>query len=132
MALGALVLLITLRSTAVPFPEPRPIAPLRDRRRLRNALRVHVAVGRERITSALSLGVLNASTPSLTAVIAALFLNYRLERIQMRGGLLLGFVGVGVAAGFARATSAPRRSRLAAAVARASSRDRLSCTCAAT
>jgi drug/metabolite transporter (DMT)-like permease len=57
-----------------------------------------LAWGEERITSALT-AVLNASTPLFTAVIAAYFLNDRLKRIQV-AGLLLGFVGVGVAAGF--------------------------------
>ncbi|MEY2461623.1 MAG: hypothetical protein QOG30_3453 [Acidimicrobiaceae bacterium] len=100
VTLGALVLLITLRSTGRSLP--------RDRVMWRHfavaAIFANVvpftllAWGEERITSALT-SVLNASTPLFTAVIAAVFLQDRLKRIQI-AGLLLGFVGVGVAAGF--------------------------------
>src|SRR3954447_4101200 len=57
-----------------------------------------LAWSEERITSALT-AVLNASTPLFTAVIAALYLHDRLNRRQVVG-LVLGFVGVAVAAGF--------------------------------
>ena len=100
VALGALVLLVTLRSMGRPLP--------RDRTMWRHftiaALFGNVvpftllAWGEERITSALT-SVLNASTPLFTAVLAAVFLHDRLRRWQL-AGLLLGFVGVAVAAGF--------------------------------
>ena len=100
VALGALVLVVTLRSMKRPLP--------RDRTMWRHftiaALFGNVvpftllAWGEERITSA-STSVLNASTPLFTAVLAAVFLHDRLRRWQL-SGLLLGFVGVGVAAGF--------------------------------
>ena len=100
VALGALVLLITLRWTRRSLPRDRvlwrhfTIAAI-----FGNALPFTLlAWGEERITSALT-SVLNASTPLFTAVIAALFVNDRLKRFQVVG-LLLGFVGVGVAAGF--------------------------------
>ena len=57
-----------------------------------------LAWGEERITSALT-AVLNASTPLFTAIIAAVYLKDRIRPIQV-GGLLLGFAGVSVAAGF--------------------------------
>jgi len=100
VALGALVLLITLRSTGRSLPRDRVLW----RHFAIAAVFANVvpftllAWGEERITSALT-SVLNASTPLFTAVIAALFLQDRLKRIQI-AGLLLGFVGVGVAAGF--------------------------------
>lgn len=56
-----------------------------------------LAWGEQRITSALT-AVLNASTPLFTAVAAAIYLGDRLHRRQI-AGLLLGFAGVGVAAG---------------------------------
>jgi drug/metabolite transporter (DMT)-like permease len=100
VGLGALVLLITLRSTGRSLPRDRvmwrhfAIAAV-----FGNALPFTLlAWGEERITSALT-SVLNASTPLFTAVIAALFLKDRLKALQVVG-LLLGFVGVAVAAGF--------------------------------
>ncbi|MEY2421755.1 MAG: hypothetical protein QOI95_1822 [Acidimicrobiaceae bacterium] len=100
VGLGALVLLITLRSTGRSLP--------RDRTLWRHfaiaAIFANVvpftllAWGEERVTSALT-SVLNASTPLFTAVIAALFLKDRMKSLQVVG-LLLGFVGVAVAAGF--------------------------------
>jgi drug/metabolite transporter (DMT)-like permease len=57
-----------------------------------------LAWGEERITSALT-AVLNASTPLFTAIAAAVYLRDRLKPGQIVG-LLLGFVGVSVAAGF--------------------------------
>jgi drug/metabolite transporter (DMT)-like permease len=100
VGLGAIVLLITLRSTGRTLPRDGTfwrhftIAAL-----FANALPFTLlAWGEERITSALT-SVLNASTPLFTAVIAALFLKDRLRPLQV-AGLLLGFVGVGVAAGF--------------------------------
>ena len=55
------------------------------------------AWAQERITSALA-SVLNASTALFAALVAAAFLGERLKRPQ-RFGLVLGFLGVGVAAG---------------------------------
>lgn len=56
-----------------------------------------LAWGEERITSALT-AVLNASTPMFTAVAAACVLRDRLRAVQV-GGLVLGLVGVMLAAG---------------------------------
>ena len=99
VALGALVLLITLRATGRSLPRDRVlwrhfvIAAV-----FGNALPFTLlAWGEERITSALT-SVLNASTPLFTAVIAALALKDRLTPPQA-AGLLLGFAGVAVAAG---------------------------------
>lgn len=55
------------------------------------------AWAQERITSSLT-SVLNASTALMAAVVATIFLGERLKRAQA-AGLVLGFVGVGVAAG---------------------------------
>lgn len=59
-----------------------------------------LAWGEERITSALT-SVLNASTPLFTAALAAVVLRDRLRAVQV-GGLLVGLIGVGVAAGIGR------------------------------
>lgn len=56
-----------------------------------------LAWGEQQISSALT-AVLNASTPLFAALLVAVFLGERLRRSQW-GGLALGFVGVGVAAG---------------------------------
>jgi drug/metabolite transporter (DMT)-like permease len=56
-----------------------------------------LAWGEQHISSALT-AVLNAATPLFAAVLVALFLDQRLRRSQA-AGLLLGFAGVGVAAG---------------------------------
>ncbi|HEX2048726.1 MAG TPA: DMT family transporter [Acidimicrobiales bacterium] len=56
-----------------------------------------LAWGEQRVSSALT-SVLNASTPLFAALFVAAFLGERLRPVQI-GGLLLGFVGVGVAAG---------------------------------
>ncbi|HEV7887158.1 MAG TPA: EamA family transporter [Acidimicrobiales bacterium] len=56
-----------------------------------------LAWGEEHITSALT-SVVNASTPLFAAVMAAVALGERLRKVQL-GGLMLGFVGVAVAAG---------------------------------
>lgn len=100
VALGAAVLLAVLRATGRSVPLERAmlrhfaVAAL-----LGNALPfTMLAWGEERITSALT-AVLNASTPLFTSVAAALYLGDRLHRWQVVG-LLAGFAGVGVAAGF--------------------------------
>ena len=56
-----------------------------------------LAWGEERVSSALT-AVLNASTPLFAAVLAWVLLRDRLRPVQV-GGLILGFVGVAVAAG---------------------------------
>jgi drug/metabolite transporter (DMT)-like permease len=56
-----------------------------------------LAWGEQHISSALA-AVLNASTPLFAAVFTAVLLGERLSRAQI-AGLLLGFVGVAVAAG---------------------------------
>jgi drug/metabolite transporter (DMT)-like permease len=56
-----------------------------------------LAWGEQHVSSALT-SVLNASTPLFAALFVAAFLGERLRPVQI-GGLLLGFVGVGVAAG---------------------------------
>lgn len=58
-----------------------------------------LAWGEERITSALA-SVMNAGTPLFAAIAAAVGLGERLRPRQV-GGLLLGFLGVSVAAGLA-------------------------------
>ena len=56
-----------------------------------------LAWAEQHISSALA-AVLNASTPLFAAVLTAVLLGERLSRAQL-AGLLLGFVGVAVAAG---------------------------------
>ena len=56
-----------------------------------------LAWGEERITSALA-AVLNATTPLFVALLTAIFLAERLRRVQLVG-VVLGFVGVAIAAG---------------------------------
>jgi drug/metabolite transporter (DMT)-like permease len=100
VGLGAAVLVITLRVRHRPMPELRGMW----RRFFVAAVFANVlpftmlAWGEERITSALT-AVLNASTPLFTAIIAAVYLKDRLKPVQVIG-LLLGFAGVSVAAGF--------------------------------
>ncbi|HEV3225489.1 MAG TPA: EamA family transporter [Acidimicrobiales bacterium] len=100
VGLGALVLLLALRTSGRSLPRDRTmwrhfaVAAL-----FGNVLPFTLlAWGEERITSALT-SVLNASTPLFTAVVAALVLKDRLKPVQLTG-LLLGFGGVAVAAGF--------------------------------
>src|SRR5690349_9290801 len=99
VALGALVLLVTLRATGRTLPrDPAMWRHFAIAATFGNALPFTLlAWGEERITSALT-SVLNASTPLFTAVIAALVLKDRLKSLQLIG-LLLGFAGVAVAAG---------------------------------
>ncbi len=100
VGLGAIVLVTVLRARHRPVPDVRSMW----RHFLVAALFGNVipftllAWGEERITSALT-AVLNASTPLFTAIIAAVYLKDRIRPIQV-SGLLLGFVGVTVAAGF--------------------------------
>src|SRR3954447_15801167 len=99
VALGALVLHVFLRAKHVTMPV--------DRRVWGHFVVVGLvgsalpftmlAWGEERISSALT-SVLNASTPLFTAVFAATILHDRLRKGQVLG-LLVGIVGVGVAAG---------------------------------
>jgi drug/metabolite transporter (DMT)-like permease len=99
VALGMVVLLVVLRVKGLRLPSGR------------DAWR-HFAVvglfgsaipftllawGEQHISSALT-AVLNAGTPLFAALLVAVFLGQRLRRSQ-GVGLLLGFVGVGVAAG---------------------------------
>jgi drug/metabolite transporter (DMT)-like permease len=100
VGLGALVLLITLRTTGRSLPrDPMMWRHFAVAALFGNALPFTLlAWGEERITSALT-SVLNASTPLFTAVIAAVALRDRLKSWQF-AGLLLGFAGVAVAAGF--------------------------------
>ncbi len=99
VALGMTVLLVILRARGLGLPSGR------------EAWRHFVVVGlfgstipftllawgEQHISSALT-AVLNAATPLFAAVLVAVFLGQRLRRSQ-HVGLLLGFVGVGVAAG---------------------------------
>ncbi|MEY2434617.1 MAG: hypothetical protein QOC92_4342 [Acidimicrobiaceae bacterium] len=100
VALGALVLVVTLRSTGRSLPRDRELwKHFTIAAGFANVVPFTLlAWGEERITSALT-SVLNASTPMFTAVIAAVYLKDRLKPVQM-AGLVLGLVGVGVAAGF--------------------------------
>src|SRR3954451_22098697 len=100
VGLGAIVLVAVLRAQRRPMPELRTMwRPFVVAAVFANVIPFTLlAWGEERITSALT-AVLNASTPLFTAIVAALYLKDRLRPIQI-GGLLLGFVGVSVAAGF--------------------------------
>lgn len=99
IALGALTMQVILRSRRIALP--------RDRASWRHFFvmgLVHSAVpftllawGEQRITSALT-AVLNATTPLFAALLTALMLAERLRRAQLLG-VVLGFVGVAVAAG---------------------------------
>src|SRR5919202_698195 len=60
-----------------------------------------LAWGEQHVSSALT-SVLNASTPLFAALFVAAFLGERLRPVQV-AGLLLGFVGVAIAAGLAGA-----------------------------
>jgi drug/metabolite transporter (DMT)-like permease len=99
IALGMSVMLVVLRARGLSLPRSR-------------TMWRHFAVmglgysavpftllawGEQHITSALT-SVLNASTPLFAAVFAAVGLGERLRRSQV-AGLVLGFVGVAVAAG---------------------------------
>jgi drug/metabolite transporter (DMT)-like permease len=100
VGLGAAVLVAVLRAQRRPMPDPRTMG----RHFFVAAVFGNVlpftmlAWGEERITSALT-AVLNASTPLFTAIVAAVYLKDRIRPMQV-AGLLLGFVGVSVAAGF--------------------------------
>jgi drug/metabolite transporter (DMT)-like permease len=97
--LGAVVMLAVVRSQKIVLP--------RDRTTWRHLLVMGVmfnvlpftflAWGEERITSALA-AVLNATTPLFAAVMTAVVLGERLRRVQLVG-VVLGFVGVAIAAG---------------------------------
>lgn len=99
LAFGALAVLATMAVTRTSLPKGLAVW-----RRL--ALMAAVtniipftlfAWAQERITSALA-SVLNASTALFAALVVTIFLGEKLNRSQ-RFGLVLGFVGVGVAAG---------------------------------
>jgi len=99
IALGMVTMLVILRAKGITIP--------RDRAMWRHFLvmgMVHSAVpftllawGEERITSALT-AVLNATTPLFAALLTAVLLGERLRRSQL-AGVVLGFLGVAVAAG---------------------------------
>ena len=103
MALGFAVLLAVLRLRGLRLPA--------GRRWWRHFTVVAVAGsalpftllawGEQHVSSALT-SVLNASTPLFAALFVAALLGERLRPVQI-AGLLLGFVGVGVAAGLAGA-----------------------------
>ena len=96
---GARVMLVIVRAQGIVLP--------RDRTTWRHLLVMGVvfnvlpftflAWGEERITSALA-AVLNATTPLFAALLTAIMLGERLRRVQLVG-VVLGFVGVAVAAG---------------------------------
>lgn len=99
IALGAVVMQLVLRARRVALPADRALW-----RHFAFMGLIHSAVpftllawGEERITSALT-AVLNATTPLFAALITALVLGERLRRPQLLG-VILGFVGVAVAAG---------------------------------
>ena len=99
IALGMVTMLVILRVKGIALP--------RDRSLWRHFVVmgvVHSAVpftllawGEERITSALT-AVLNATTPLFAALLTAVLLGERLRRPQVVG-VVLGFVGVAIAAG---------------------------------
>lgn len=99
IALGAATMLVVLRVRGARVPRDPMLW-----RHFGVMGAVHSAVpfallawGEQRITSALA-AVLNASTALFAALFMAVVLGERLRRIQL-GGLVLGFAGVGVAAG---------------------------------
>jgi drug/metabolite transporter (DMT)-like permease len=103
LALGALALVVIARVRGLRLPSGRArwrtlaIAAV-----LGNAVPFTLlAWSTQHISTGLT-AVLNASTPLFTAVAAATYLHERLRALQAFG-LLLGFVGVGVAAGFGTA-----------------------------
>ncbi len=102
VALGAAFLLVFLRAKGQTLPrDPQVWRRLAVVGLVGSALPfTMLAWGEERITSALT-SVLNASTPLFTAALAAVLLRDRLRAVQM-GGLFVGLVGVGVAAGIGR------------------------------
>lgn len=101
VALGAAVMLVVLRARRTALP------PRSERAQWRHFVVLAVtynavpftllAWAEQHISSALA-AVLNASTPLFAAVLTAVLLGERLRRAQL-AGLLLGFVGVAVAAG---------------------------------
>jgi drug/metabolite transporter (DMT)-like permease len=101
VALGAAVMLVVLRARRVALPRRS------DRSSWRHLVVLAVtynavpftllAWGEQHISSALA-AVLNASTPLFAALFTATLLGERLRSAQL-AGLLLGFVGVAVAAG---------------------------------
>src|SRR3954454_21331321 len=99
VALGALVLHVFLRAKHVRMPVDRQVwGHFGVVGLVGSALPfTMLAWGEERITSALT-SVLNASTPLFTALFAAVMLRDRLRSVQVVG-LLVGVLGVGVAAG---------------------------------
>lgn len=120
IALGMVTMLVILRVRGIALP--------RDRSLWRHFVVmgvVHSAVpftllawGEERITSALT-AVLNATTPLFAALLTAVLLGERLRRPQVVG-VVLGFVGVAIAAGIgARDLSGSSLGGAAAAVAAA-------------
>jgi len=103
--LGSTVLLVVLRSTRLPLP--RDAATWRDMAVMGvvgSAVPFSLLAWAEqpgRVSSALT-SVLNASTPLFAAAFGAVLLRERLRPVQL-AGLLLGLVGVAVAAGLAGA-----------------------------
>ena len=99
VALGMTVLLVVLRVKGVRLPRGREIwRHFTVVRAFGSAIPFTLlAWGEQHISSALT-AVLNAATPLFAALLVAAFLGQRLRRSQSVG-LVLGFVGVGVAAG---------------------------------
>jgi drug/metabolite transporter (DMT)-like permease len=99
IALGALVMVIVLRVRNIALPgDVRLWGHLAVMGVVFNVIPFTLlAWGEQRITSALT-AVLNATTPLFAAVITAIILGERLRRSQVLG-VVLGFIGVGVAAG---------------------------------
>jgi drug/metabolite transporter (DMT)-like permease len=101
VTLGAGVMLVVLRARRTKLP------PRSERAQWRHFVVLAItynavpftllAWAEQHISSALA-AVLNASTPLFAAVLTAVLLGERLRRVQL-AGLLLGFVGVAVAAG---------------------------------
>jgi drug/metabolite transporter (DMT)-like permease len=99
-ALGAIVLLGVLRAAHLALPrDPVVWRDMAVMGVVGSAIPFSLLAWAEqgRVSSALT-SVLNASTPLFAAVFGALLLHERLRPIQL-AGLLLGLVGVGVAAG---------------------------------
>ncbi|HEX7165959.1 MAG TPA: DMT family transporter [Acidimicrobiales bacterium] len=99
IALGAVVMAIVLRARSIDLPRDRRVwGHLAVQGIVGSAIPFTLlAWGEQHVSSALT-AVLNASTPMFAAAFAAVVLHERL-RVTQHAGLVLGFVGVGVAAG---------------------------------
>jgi drug/metabolite transporter (DMT)-like permease len=101
ISLGAVVMAAVLRARGSRVPrDPRLWMHFAAQGLLGSAVPFTLLAWGEQYVSSALTAVLNASTPLFAAAFAAVVLTERLRLAQF-GGLVLGFVGVGVAAGIA-------------------------------